>query len=330
VRKLTETGDASHAEALSALLEVNQVQNEVRTSESGFTVWVRLDDDVPRARELLETFDPAAAAALIGQAEKVRRKREKKRRPTGVVRQGVAMGNTPLGAGVAVLIAISVLVAVIYRLDYAPPLGIVPPDPTGRFFSREFDWSQPWRLFTPMFIHFGLFHIVFNMLWLRRLGGQIEANHGTVRLVLFVLGSAAISNWAQYELSGPRFGGMSGVNYALFGFGWMYTRFGPPGGYSVTRTDAAWMVGWLVLCATGMIGPIANGAHAMGLVCGIAGGLPAYINFRRTFRVKTKFEKGSWEDLNITGWRRFQRLVVEPYLPGWMLLLALVVLWLDY
>ena len=33
------------------------------------------------------------------------------------------------------------------------------------------------------------------------------------------------------------------------------------------------MMIWLVLCMTGMVGPIANAAHVMGLVVGIVFGL---------------------------------------------------------
>jgi GlpG protein len=330
VRRLASNSDETFAEALSALLEVNEIQSEVRSSGGEFAVWVHADDDLPRARELLATFQPEEAAKLTSEAKKIRLAREKKRRPVAVARRVRVSGQSPIGAGVAVLVGISALVAVVYRLGFAPPLGIVPLAPGGEYFRAGIDWTEPWRLVTPMFIHFGLFHVAFNMIWLRRLGAQIEENHGTVSFLLLVLGSSALSNYAQYELSGPLFGGMSGVNYALFGFGWMNTRYGPPGAYSVTQSDAVWLMGWLVLCATGLMGPVANAAHAVGLMCGTALGLPAYVNYRKTFRVKTAFEKGSWEDLNIKGWARFRRLYVEPYLPGWVLLIALAVLWLDY
>jgi membrane associated rhomboid family serine protease len=32
----------------------------------------------------------------------------------------------------------------------------------------------------------------------------------------------------------------------------------------------AFMLGWMVLCMTGLVGPIANTAHAVGFVTGIA------------------------------------------------------------
>jgi GlpG protein len=330
VRKLSEPLDESNAGALAALLDVNDIENKVRRAGPDFAVWVVQEDDLPAARLLLASFDPKAAEGLTEKAEKVRREREIKKRPIAVARSVKVRRDSPLGLGVGFLIGLSVLVAVVSKASWYPPFGLTAIEPAKGSFPTAIDWSEPWRWVTPMFIHFGLFHLVFNMMWLRRLGAQIEENHGTYRFLGLVLLSETLANVAQYWLRGPYFGGMSGVNYALFGFGWMYTRYGPADGYAVTSTDAWWLMSWLVLCATGLMGPVANAAHAGGLICGILCGLPVYVRYRQTFRVKTTFEKGSWEDLNVHGAQRFRRLYVEPYMPGWFLFLAFAVLGFDY
>ena len=92
--------------------------------------------------------------------------------------------------------------------------------------------------------------------------------------------SAALSNYGQYLIGGPSFGGMSGVDYALFGFLWMRGKFDRFATWRMNPNSVYAMVGWFVLCFTGLLGPIANGAHTVGLVAGMAWG---YVSARRPF-----------------------------------------------
>ncbi len=330
MRKLQDFQEQSGANALANYLETQGIEAQVRDHGDGHGVWVLLDEDVPRARELATAFQsgrPADLVELEKTADKHRHEREKDSRPVftpNIRTQSFSKGMW--GPGILGLVAISALVAFVTQLGHEPlpALYIAPVNLEERYFL-PLDWAQPWRFITPIFMHFGVFHVLFNMMWLHELGGQIESREGTMTLLAVVVLGAAVSNLAQYYWSGPNFGGMSGVNYVLFAYVWMRARYAPNSGYSLPASTTWWLMGWLVLCGTGTMGPIANTAHAVGLIVGLGLGLPSYLRFRRVYRIKTSFEKGSWEDLNLKGFKRFERLVLQPYLPWWFLLVAVLV-----
>jgi GlpG protein len=123
---------------------------------------------------------------------------------------------------------------------------------------------------------------------------------------------------------------MSGVNYALFAYVWMQSRYAPRSGYSVASSTTWLLMIWLVLCGTGMMGPVANAAHAFGLIFGLLIALPTYLRFRRAYRLPGRPEPGSWKDLNVQGFARVRRLYLEPYAPAWFVVVALLVVAMDY
>ncbi len=136
-------------------------------------------------------------------------------------------------------------------------------------FLYEIRHGQIWRLITPIFIHLSILHILFNMLLFKDLGYLIENKFGKNELLTLIGISGIVSNLAQYFVSGPQFGGMSGVLYAMLGFVWVYKKIHHDFEYALPGRDITIMVGWLLLCLTGFLGPIANTAHAGGLFVGM-------------------------------------------------------------
>jgi GlpG protein len=143
----------------------------------------------------------------------------------------------------------------------------------------EIRHGQVWRLITPIFIHFGVLHIALNMLWLWKLGEAIEATRGPVVLIGLILTSAILSNLAEFYASGPLFGGMSGVIFALLGYLWIQGRFNPMFAIRLNPGLVTMVMVWFAICWSGILETfgihIANFAHTAGLICGAVVGFIA-------------------------------------------------------
>ncbi len=147
--------------------------------------------------------------------------------------------------------------------------------------------GQIWRLWTPMFLHFSGFHILFNSLWLWELGRRVERLNGPLHYGLFILVVSLGANCFQYWLEGPSlFGGMSGVIYGLLGYIWMRQKFNPHPLLAVPPGMIIFMLVWLFACVFGfadyfMGESVANGAHIGGLVTGmIIGAWPKTLSLK--------------------------------------------------
>lgn len=134
--------------------------------------------------------------------------------------------------------------------------------------------GEVWRLLTPVFIHFGLFHVLFNSLCMWDFGRRLEFMLGKRHFLLFFALTGIASNIAQFLWSGSAiFGGMSGVVYALVGFIALRQRIAPHPLVAVSPALIGFMLFWLVLCMTGVVdyfisGSVANAAHLGGLIAG--------------------------------------------------------------
>ncbi len=128
--------------------------------------------------------------------------------------------------------------------------------------------GQVWRLVTPMFLHFGTLHLLFNMMWLYNLGGVIEVRRGSWHLLGLILVISAVSNMAQAHSSPNLFGGMSGVVYGLFVYLWLGRVVDPGIGFGVSQQQVVLMGVWLVMGFNMESMNMANWAHLAGAITG--------------------------------------------------------------
>jgi GlpG protein len=284
------------ARTFADFLYVQKIESHVEFEKAdGWGIWINDEDKLEEAAQLLSAFranpaDPKyraeakGAAELRAEAEKDEAKWRKKISDRRHLFR--PLGNYGFGPLTFVLIAMSVVVCILSRMgnNPRPILSLFISDPTtidlfGPILP-EIRHGQLWRMITPVFIHFGLLHIFFNMLWLRDLGSMIEARQSSWQLALLVGVIAACSNLGQFLIAGPVFGGMSGVVYGLLGYIWMRGKFDPGSGLYVHPSTVTMMIIWFFACFTPLIPHVANGAHAVGLVMGIAWGYLSSLRYR--------------------------------------------------
>ncbi len=266
--QLLVLGDARMAQALVDYLATLGIPCELTQSELGVSVWLADERRLAQAQQEVKRFlsEPnhpryMEASWQSGHAD---------------ARIDYSKGMTdPVTdflhqAGPLTLVVIIACLA-IYALDAIglPIFDELAFHPTLAQFT---DW-QAWRYVTPAFIHFSVVHLVFNLLWWWYLGGQIEQRLGSGKLFILLIVGAALPNIAEFFASGPRFGGLSGVVYALLGYSWLRARLQPDCGLAMPPALMGFMLVWLVLGFLDMLGtPTANMAHLAGLLVGLAQG----------------------------------------------------------
>jgi len=260
-----------------------------------WAVWVRDEDQLDRAVAELDEFaaDPDQQKYQQAGAEASRIRREQQQWHADAARRTVNMSSrwgrptARKAPATIVLIAVSVVTAmlsnfggriepVLSQMFYAKIVPtddarsvLIPTDPHANIRRGEL-----WRAVTPIFIHFGVIHLLFNMMWMYQLGVTIESRTGTFKYVAMVLAIAVVSNVAQCAISTPYSGGMSGVVYGLFGYVWIKMLFDPGSRYFISPNAVLIMMVWLGLGIIGVLDHygmhVGNWAHGVGLAVGAA------------------------------------------------------------
>ena len=293
MRRVGELQDENQARTFHDVLVSRGIGNNAEQDDDGtFSIWVHDDDQITEAARLFALFRTspdapefrdATAAAKVIRAQLV--KSEKRRRSTVADEARVGYERNFAGGGMITILLVVLTVAItvyagfmrspsadramIDRLNISQvPFTHATPDLPSHFLP-EVRAGEVWRLITPIFLHGDFMHIIFNMMWLAQFGKFIESRFGGAKLLALVMAIGVGSNLVQYvSAEHPYFGGMSGVNYGLFGFLWMKGKFGRDQNWQMHPQTVQLMLMWMVLCFTGLLGPIANGAHVGGLVIG--------------------------------------------------------------
>ena len=252
--------------------------HRISEQEGRQVIWVAGSADAERVRTLYRHWRDGSL--VLSRIE-----------PVNTVRRQSAGGQHPMPLTL-MLLGLSVLGFLIVSFDsqlhWLSMLTFFEFDRHGSAWIFSMPEGQYWRLLTPIFLHFGLLHIVFNGLWLWDLGGRVERVQGSWRLLGLVLLIGTGSNLAQALFSKVGiFGGMSGVIYGLLGYCWTWSRVSGDHALDVPSVILALMLGWMVLCMVGFaellgVGAVANAAHLGGLLMGLLlGSVGAWLTGRR-------------------------------------------------
>ena len=133
--------------------------------------------------------------------------------------------------------------------------------------------GQWWRLLTPMFIHIGLPHLLFNMWALRNLGDFVERLFGTRRFLALYLATGLVGNISSFfffptVLAAGASGAIFGVLGALVGFIVRRRHAIPPPMLAHLRNSSLSFIA-LNLAFGFMVSGIDNSAHLGGLISGM-------------------------------------------------------------
>lgn len=233
---------------------------------AGHAFWLVNADQLPACKEALNAWQRGEASGL------------KASRSTS---EGVAFFKQRPATLILMAAAILVTLAFEYLWGYWVFLAVsfTPMVVEGRQLvslpiSETLGSGQWWRLVTPILLHFGWMHLVFNLLWTWVLGESIERHQGSLRLVLLILFAALVSNSAQFLINGSsQFGGLSGVVYAYLGYTWLWDRRHPGQRLGLTPGLVVFMLIWMLFGMTPwsqqMGINMANEAHLGGLLAGL-------------------------------------------------------------
>jgi GlpG protein len=295
MRLIGRLPDQKSARHFGAWLGSRDIAGQVESSQQGdWMIWIEEEERLAEAAQALDRFlcDPKAEEFRVGRQAApppVAKNETPPRQPSRARNVDVRTQwhrdqfafNFPVTLGL-ILVSVGVTVASSMGNDRAflRPLFIAGPwVPLTRLLRQ----GQAWRLITPIFIHFGVLHVLFNMWWMWDLGRMIEPKRGSLYFALLVVTIAIPSNLLQYWATGPQFGGMSGVVFGLIGYIWIRNRFSYQMEYPLNPQNVRLALIWMVLCVLGLVGTIANWAHGGGMAVGMLWGYLASDRFRRLF-----------------------------------------------
>ncbi len=275
MQKLLVTRNAEMMKRLHTYLQRRGIPVTVSEHGNQLELWLTQSSYSALAKDLINEFkaDPDAAEAELESAPATAQ-------PAKV---SASMTQQLLQQAGLVTIIFAALVSLIFALlNTQLATGVFDSLRISDTFT-DLPWNQPWRFLTPVLLHFSLLHFLFNVFWWWYLGGRFERFYGSTYLLIALVFCGVFSNVMQFMVSGPYFGGLSGVVYGLFGLAVVVSWQRPRHPLFLPMGLIAFMLVWLLLGYTDLLWvSVANTAHSAGLIAGLVLGVALrYIEYFR-------------------------------------------------
>ena len=311
MRCLGEIEGRQSTEQFVAYLLTQGISTHIDFSQEGtdrWEIWVRDEDRLMEARGLLDQFHgnprDAKYQNAVREAGRILSEQNKKREAAAGNVRRVQYRSGPLADRrippfTLTLIILSVAVSLLSSFgnpgatnqvgrSIVEQLAFVSGED---YFNSNGDPAvnlkkgQIWRAITPIFLHLATYHLVFNMIGMIIFGRIAERWLGTLRFALLILIAAVFSNLLQglspeWMHGNPKFGGISGVVYCLFGYIWTRASLNPSLGVMIPFPMVILLIAPIIIGFSGLVPNwrMADLAHLGGLVVGV---VAAFIEERR-------------------------------------------------
>lgn len=205
---------------------------------------------------------------------------------------------------VSIIVAINLLIFLIVNL-LPPPIGGL----MGSISSSMIEWhggiaqGQYWRLITPIFLHVGFSHVLFNSFWTVLFAPALERILGKPKFVFAYLAAGVIGNIATYYLLNPQTLslGASGAIFGLFGIYIYMVLFRKDLVDGPSKQIIIWIAVFAVI--TTFLTPGVNIiAHLFGLIGGLLLAPPLLARVPQNFSWQSTVtaRRGHYQDTDVT------------------------------
>src|SRR5579871_6619289 len=219
MRAIGHIDTEAKAKAFHDYLFAQGIENEIEADKGGWIIWIHDEEMLERAKAELAAFLADSSNSKFNSAGKAaddlreaKRKDQEDYEKRLKQRRHLFRPMTAYGFGPITFLLICVSGIVFFRsgfgdkdkleaisnlfftnhIDFIEVFGKSPLQAVQYRLAHlgtvlpEISHGEFWRIFTPMFIHFGPMHIFFNMWWLRDLGSMIEARQSSWLLLILV------------------------------------------------------------------------------------------------------------------------------------------------